>query len=100
MSDKLPLADSGEMRFRTHELARKLFWSAASEDGFLFRADHGPVHIDDLWPFLLADVQMMASKLMPMVCRGIQACEHGVREGDWCSDCNADYKQAMIDNQE
>jgi len=26
-------------------------------------------------------------------------CEHGVREADYCEDCNAAYKQAVIDNE-
>lgn len=24
-------------------------------------------------------------------------CEHGEREGDWCEECNRDYKMARID---
>lgn len=24
-------------------------------------------------------------------------CEHGIREGDWCAECNAAYKMARVD---
>ncbi len=30
----------------------------------------------------------------------VSVCEHGIREGDWCSKCNAEYKQAIIENTE
>ena len=30
----------------------------------------------------------------------IEYCEHGIVLGEWCPDCNADYKQAAIDNAE
>lgn len=35
-------------------------------DPFWFRADHGPVHVDDIWPFILAEVGgMVIERIAP-----------------------------------
>lgn len=30
----------------------------------------------------------------------VDHCEHGIREGDWCPKCNAEYKQAQQENED
>lgn len=40
------------------ELAVQLGWQEpTSDDGFWFREDRGPVHADDLWPFLRDEIE-------------------------------------------
>lgn len=46
---------------------------------------------------LCADCAGLVSKEFDKHLREMGVCEHGIREGDWCPDCNREYKMARID---
>lgn len=44
------------------DVAVRLGWTLPSDDGFWYRDDHGPVHDDDVWPFILEEIQELAKR--------------------------------------
>jgi hypothetical protein len=49
----------------------------------------------DLTPQKLAQLRDAIEEAL----RKIERCEHGIEEGDWCAECNREYKAAMGENE-
>lgn len=54
--------------------------------------DESVIGIDLCWFHAVGLSDSIASAL------GVDKCEHGIVDGEWCGPCNLAYKQAMIDN--
>lgn len=84
----VPCKDTVALQTGPFKPKTQIDWSIieAIEDGWADANGHS-------WgDWLPSDVTFWAK--LPRKPRGLEVCEHGVKEGDWCETCHREYRQA------
>ena len=51
--------------------------------------------IEDTWAMSREQAAQIVSELTHAI--GVEFCEHGIHDGEWCPSCNSEYKRARLE---